>query len=42
MNGESQNSAGNNLALSLNSAGRYQLVVMDDVGQMAVVNFTLQ
>ena len=42
MNGEPQNSAGNNLALSLNNAGRYQLVVMDDVGQMAVVNFTLQ
>ena len=42
VNGEPQHSAGNQLTLGLETVGRYQLVVMDEAGQMAVVNFTLQ
>ncbi|WP_393969331.1 peptidoglycan glycosyltransferase PbpC [Kluyvera intermedia] len=42
LNGEPQKGAGENLALTLEKSGMYQLVVMDDAGQTAVVNFTLQ
>ena len=42
LNGEPASNNGDNLILTLEKAGRYQLVVMDDAGQMAVVNFSLQ
>ncbi|EBA0989300.1 peptidoglycan glycosyltransferase PbpC, partial [Salmonella enterica] len=38
LNGEPVNSANNSLSLLLNIAGRYQLVVMDESGQVAAVN----
>ncbi|EBU3309800.1 peptidoglycan glycosyltransferase PbpC [Salmonella enterica] len=41
LNGEPVNSANNSLSLLLNIAGRYQLVVMDESGQVAAVNFEL-
>ncbi|EDC2209398.1 peptidoglycan glycosyltransferase PbpC, partial [Salmonella enterica] len=39
LNGEPVNSANNRLSLLLNIAGRYQLVVIDESGQVAAVNF---
>lgn len=42
LNGEPQDGAGDSLTLMLHNSGAYQLVVMDDMGQNAVVNFTLQ
>ncbi|MFV0261832.1 MAG: peptidoglycan glycosyltransferase PbpC [Kluyvera sp.] len=42
LNGEPQRGAGDSLTLSLDQAGAYQLVAMDDLGQTAVVNVTLQ
>ncbi|EBT0457769.1 peptidoglycan glycosyltransferase PbpC, partial [Salmonella enterica] len=39
LNGEPVNSEKSHLSLLLNSAGRYQLVVMDESGQVATVNF---
>ncbi|EAM7070072.1 peptidoglycan glycosyltransferase PbpC [Salmonella enterica] len=41
LNGEPVNSEKSHLSLLLNSAGRYQLVVMDESGQVATVNFEL-
>ncbi|EAB4702079.1 peptidoglycan glycosyltransferase PbpC [Salmonella enterica] len=41
LNGEPVNSANNRLSLLLNIAGRYQLVVIDESGQVAAVNFEL-
>ncbi|EJH2659544.1 peptidoglycan glycosyltransferase PbpC [Salmonella enterica] len=41
LNGEPVNSANNRLSLLLNIEGRYQLVVMDESGQIAAVNFEL-
>lgn len=41
LNGEPVNGANNRLSLLLNIAGRYQLVVMDESGQVAAVNFEL-
>ncbi|EAO0183935.1 peptidoglycan glycosyltransferase PbpC, partial [Salmonella enterica subsp. diarizonae serovar 61:k:1,5,(7)] len=38
LNGEPVNSANNRLSLLLNIAGRYQLVVIDESGQVAAVN----
>ena len=42
LNGEPQESAGKNLTLTLQKAAEYQLVVIDDGGQIATVNFTFQ
>ncbi|MEK3566764.1 penicillin-binding protein 1C, partial [Salmonella enterica subsp. enterica] len=41
LNGEPVNGENNRLSLLLNIAGRYQLVVMDESGQVAAVNFEL-
>lgn len=41
LNGEPVNGANNRLSLLLNIAGRYQLAVMDESGQVAAVNFEL-
>lgn len=42
LNGEPQRVAADNLSLELDSPAAYQLLVMDEAGKMAVVNFTLQ
>lgn len=42
LNGDPQAEADDRLVLTLEKPGAYQLVVMDDAGQMAVANFTLQ
>lgn len=42
LNGDPQTEADDHLVLTLEKPGAYQLVVMDDAGQMAVANFTLQ
>lgn len=42
LNGEPQENAGKNLTLTLQNAAEYQLVVMDEGGQIATVNFTFQ
>ncbi|MBB1201883.1 penicillin-binding protein 1C [Enterobacteriaceae bacterium 89] len=42
INGEPLDNAGNNATLSLEKAGDYQLVVMDEAGQTATASFTLQ
>ena len=42
LNGDPQAEADDRLVLTLEKPGAYQLVVMDDTGQMAVANFTLQ
>jgi len=42
LNGDPQDGAGDSLTLMLHNSGAYQLVVMDDMGQNAVVNFMLQ
>lgn len=42
LNGEPQETAGKNLTLTLQKAADYQLVVMDEGGQIATVNFTFQ
>ncbi|NIF30616.1 peptidoglycan glycosyltransferase PbpC [Enterobacter sp. Cy-643] len=42
INGESEESKGDGLALMLNKPGDYQVVVMDDSGQVASATFTLQ
>ena len=42
LNGEPQESAGKNLTLTLQKAAEYQLVVMDEGGQIATVNFTFR
>lgn len=42
LNGEPQRGAGDSLTLSLDNTGKYQLVAMDELGQTAVVNFSLQ
>lgn len=41
LNGEPVNGENNRLSLLINIAGRYQLVVMDESGQVAAVNFEL-
>ncbi|EBC7388728.1 penicillin-binding protein 1C, partial [Salmonella enterica] len=41
LNGEPVNGENNRLSLLLNIVGRYQLVVMDESGQVAAVNFEL-
>ena len=42
LNGDPQADADDRLVLTLEKTGAYQLVVMDDAGQMSVANFTLQ
>ncbi|MEO3991733.1 peptidoglycan glycosyltransferase PbpC [Pseudocitrobacter cyperus] len=42
LNGEPQEGAGKNLTLTLQKAAEYQLVVMDEGGQIATVSFTFQ
>ncbi|MCF6658815.1 peptidoglycan glycosyltransferase PbpC [Raoultella ornithinolytica] len=42
LNGESQTAAGASVTLPLERPDRYQLVVMDESGQVATANFTLQ
>lgn len=42
INGESEESKGDGLALMLNKPGDYQVVVMDESGQVASAAFTLQ
>ena len=42
LNGESQTTAGASATLPLERPDRYQLVVMDESGQVATANFTLQ
>ena len=42
LNGDPQAEADDRQVLTLEKPGAYQLVVMDDAGQMAVANFTLQ
>lgn len=42
LNGEPQEGSGKNLTLSLQNAAEYQLVVMDEGGQVATVNFSFQ
>lgn len=42
INGENEESQGNGLALMLNKPGEYQVLVMDESGQVASANFILQ
>jgi penicillin-binding protein 1C len=42
INGEPTDDTGANVTLSLDKAGEYQLVVMDEAGQVAAATFTLQ
>lgn len=42
VNGQPTDNSGPNVTLSLEKAGEYQLVVMDEAGQVAAVTFTLQ
>ena len=42
LNGELLNVKGRAYTLHLESAGDYQLLVMDEAGQVATVDFTLQ
>ena len=42
VNGESEEAGGAGLALTLNKPGEYQVLVMDESGQIASANFTLQ
>jgi penicillin-binding protein 1C len=42
LNGEPLNVKGRVYTLQLDKSGDYQLLVMDETGQVATVNFTLQ
>ncbi|MNP66369.1 penicillin-binding protein 1C [compost metagenome] len=42
LNGEPLNAQGRTYTLHLENAGDYQLLVMDEAGQVATVDFTLQ
>jgi len=42
LNGEPQEGSGKNLTLTLQNAAEYQLVVMDEGGQVATLNFSFQ
>lgn len=42
LNGEPVNGNGNGIALNLDSPGAYQVLVLDDAGQIAAAHFTLQ
>jgi penicillin-binding protein 1C len=42
INGEPTDNTGPNVTLSLENTGEYQLVVMDEAGQIAAASFTLQ
>ncbi|HEX4503683.1 MAG TPA: peptidoglycan glycosyltransferase PbpC [Scandinavium sp.] len=42
INGEPTENTGPNVTLNLNKAGDYQLVVMDEAGQVVALSFTLQ
>ncbi|MCV2514312.1 penicillin-binding protein 1C, partial [Leclercia pneumoniae] len=42
LNGEPLNAQGRTYTLKLEQAGEYQLLVMDEAGQVATVHFTLQ
>jgi penicillin-binding protein 1C len=42
INGEPTENTGTNVTLNLNQAGDYQLVVMDEAGQVVALSFTLQ
>ncbi|MNO03791.1 penicillin-binding protein 1C [compost metagenome] len=42
INGVPTDNRGVNVTLSLENAGEYQLVVMDEAGQVAAATFTLQ
>jgi len=42
INGAPTDNTGSNITLSLDKTGEYQLVVMDEAGQVAAATFTLQ